>query len=181
MPITIGFFSWERINHFPFIFYGKNSFGIRPFWYKSSDLERIKEVYRGSTVTQLSVTTDSIPFSVPSYFLYPHLQSKASCWAYVRNDITCSRAHNLESSELSSIWLRFQCHTLTKFICAVYLSSNSSDYIKFFDYLTSKVEYILPHFPYAEGITMFTTSFGFDLLSLTNLVNKPSTLLSFMT
>jgi hypothetical protein len=23
-------FSWERINHFPFISYGKNSFGIRP-------------------------------------------------------------------------------------------------------------------------------------------------------
>ncbi|MPC69687.1 hypothetical protein E2C01_063917 [Portunus trituberculatus] len=30
--------------------------------------------------------------------------------------------------------------TLTKFILAVYLSSTSSDYIKFFDYLTSKVE-----------------------------------------
>jgi hypothetical protein len=44
------FFSWERINHFPFISYGKNSFGIRPVWYKSKDLERIKDVYRGTTV-----------------------------------------------------------------------------------------------------------------------------------
>ena len=25
-------------------------FGIRPIWYKSHDLERIKDVYRGSTV-----------------------------------------------------------------------------------------------------------------------------------
>jgi hypothetical protein len=50
MPITIGFFSWERINHFTFISYGKNSFGIRPVWYKSKDLERIKDVYRGTTV-----------------------------------------------------------------------------------------------------------------------------------
>jgi hypothetical protein len=40
--------SWERINHFSFISYGKNSFGIvRPVWYKSKDLERIKDVYRG--------------------------------------------------------------------------------------------------------------------------------------
>ena len=44
------FFSREWINHFPFISYGKNSFGIRLFWYKSRDLERIKVIYRGSTV-----------------------------------------------------------------------------------------------------------------------------------
>jgi hypothetical protein len=50
MPITMGFFSWERINHFPFISYGKNSFGIHPVWHKSKDLERIKDVYRGTTV-----------------------------------------------------------------------------------------------------------------------------------
>ena len=31
-----------------------------------------------------------------------------------------------------------------------YLSPNSSDYVKFFDYLISKVEHILSHFPYAE-------------------------------
>jgi hypothetical protein len=30
MPITIRFFSWEWINRFPFISYGKNSFGISP-------------------------------------------------------------------------------------------------------------------------------------------------------
>jgi hypothetical protein len=50
MPITIGFFSWEWINHFHFISYGKNLFGIRPVWYKSEDLERIKDGYRGTTV-----------------------------------------------------------------------------------------------------------------------------------
>jgi hypothetical protein len=44
------FFPWEWINHFPFISYGKNLFGIRPVWYKSKDLERIKDVYRGTTV-----------------------------------------------------------------------------------------------------------------------------------
>jgi hypothetical protein len=40
----------ERINHFPFISYGKNLFGIRPVRYKSKDLEQIKDVYRGTTV-----------------------------------------------------------------------------------------------------------------------------------
>ncbi|MPC23847.1 hypothetical protein E2C01_016915 [Portunus trituberculatus] len=41
-------------------------------------------------------------------------------------------------------------HSLTKLICAVYLSPNSSDYNKFFDYLTSKVEHNLFLYPFAE-------------------------------
>ena len=96
------------------------------------------------------MTTDNSPFSVPSYFFYPHFQSKAGCCVCVRKDITCSRAHNFESSEFSLIWLRFQCHSLTKFIFAVYLSLSPSNYVKFFDDLISKVEYILSYFPYAE-------------------------------
>ena len=102
------------------------------------------------TETQISVDTDSKPFSVSSYYLYPRFQSKAGCCVYVRSDITCSRAPGLESSEFSTIWLRLQCHSLTKFFCAVYLSPNSSNYVKFFDYLSSKVEHILTHFPSAE-------------------------------
>ncbi|MPC68646.1 hypothetical protein E2C01_062849 [Portunus trituberculatus] len=57
------------------------------------------------TETQLSEATDISPFSVPSYFLYSHFLSKAGCCAYVRNDLTCSRAHALKSSEFSTIWL----------------------------------------------------------------------------
>ena len=68
----------------------------------------------------------------------------------MRKYINCSRAHNLEISEFSTIWLRLQCHSLTIFICAVYLSPNFSDYVKFFGCLTSKVEHHLSHFPYAE-------------------------------
>ena len=70
--------------------------------------------------------------SVPSYLLSPHFQPKAGCCIHVHNDITCSRTHNLQSSEFSIIWLRFQCHSLTKYICAVYLSPNSSDFILFY-------------------------------------------------
>ena len=54
---------------------------------------------------QLSIATASNPFSVPFYFLYPHFQSKAGCCVYVCNNITCSRAHNLESSDFSTIAL----------------------------------------------------------------------------
>ncbi|MPC65627.1 hypothetical protein E2C01_059765 [Portunus trituberculatus] len=37
----------------------------------------------------------------------------------MRNDLTCSHAHSLESTEFSTIWLRFKSHSLTKFICAI--------------------------------------------------------------
>ncbi|MPC58578.1 hypothetical protein E2C01_052585 [Portunus trituberculatus] len=103
-----------------------------------------------SSLKQLSEATDSSPFSVPSYFLYPHFCSKAGCCIYVCNNLTCSRAHTLESSEFSTIWLRLNSHPLTKFNCAVYLSPKSSDYGKLFDYLISKVEHILSLYPFAE-------------------------------
>ena len=130
------------------------------------------------TETHLSVAIDSNPFSVPSYFLYLHFQSKASCYLYVRNNITCFCVHNLESSEFSTIWLRLQCHSLITFICVML----SSYYVKFFYYLTSKVKYILSHFlmlrsPFL-GIYMFITNCGFHPRSLTNPVKMPSTLLS---
>ncbi|MPC43324.1 hypothetical protein E2C01_036968 [Portunus trituberculatus] len=55
--------------------------------------------------TQLSEATDSNPFSVLSYFLHSHFRSKVGCCVYVHNDLTCSRAHALQSSEFSTIWL----------------------------------------------------------------------------
>ncbi|MPC58382.1 hypothetical protein E2C01_052386 [Portunus trituberculatus] len=60
------------------------------------------------------------------------------------------RVHALKSYEFSTIWLRLNSHSLTKSICVVCVSPNSSDYSKFFDYLTSKVEYILSLYPFAE-------------------------------
>ncbi|MPC97664.1 hypothetical protein E2C01_092988 [Portunus trituberculatus] len=50
------------------------------------------------TEIQLSEATDSSPFSVPSYFLYSHFHSKAGCCVYVRNDLTCFRAHALTNT-----------------------------------------------------------------------------------
>ncbi|MPC33695.1 hypothetical protein E2C01_027053 [Portunus trituberculatus] len=45
---------------------------------------------------------------------------------------------------------RLNSQSLTKFICAVYLSPNSFDYSRFFDYLTFKVEHILSLYPFVE-------------------------------
>src|ERR1044072_4935224 len=80
------------------------------------------------TETQVFERSDSKPYSVSSYCLYPQFSAKGSCCAYVRNDVVCSRVSDLESSEFSTLWLRLSCHSTTKFICSVYLSPNSTDY-----------------------------------------------------
>src|ERR1700755_962386 len=93
--------------------------------------------------------SDSKPYSVSSYCHYPQFSAKGGCCAYVRNDVVCSRVSNLESFEFSTLWLRLSCHSTTKFICSVYLSPNSTDYAKFFDYLNCKIEHILSS-PFSE-------------------------------
>src|ERR1700755_1792860 len=87
------------------------------------------------TETQMFERSDSKPYSVSSYCLYPQFSAKGSCCSYVRNDVVCSRVSNLESYEFSTLWLRQSCYSTTKFICSVYLSPYSTDYPKFFDYL----------------------------------------------
>ncbi|MPC62823.1 hypothetical protein E2C01_056913 [Portunus trituberculatus] len=92
-----------------------------------------------SSSKQFSEANDSSPFSVLSYFLCSYFRSKAGCCVYVRNDLTCSRAHAHESSQISTIWLRHNSHSLTKFIGAVYFSLNSSN-----------VEHILSLYSFAK-------------------------------
>ena len=106
------------------------------------------------TETQLLECADSKPYSVTSYCLYPQFSAKGGCCAYVRNDVICSRVSNLESPEFSTLWLKLSCNSTTKFICSVYLSPNSTDYPKFFDYLNSKIEHILSSSPFSEIIVL---------------------------
>ena len=86
------------------------------------------KMYPGLTETQLSVAIDNSPYIVPFYFLYSYFPFKAGCCVYVCNNITCSRAHALESFEFSTIWLRLNCHSTSKFFSAIYHFPNSSDY-----------------------------------------------------
>ncbi|MPC26546.1 hypothetical protein E2C01_019689 [Portunus trituberculatus] len=82
------------------------------------------------TETRLSEATDSSPLSLSSYFLYPHFRSISGCCVYVRNDLTCPRAHAVQSSKFSTMGFRLKSHPLIKSICAIYFSRNSSDYKK---------------------------------------------------
>jgi hypothetical protein len=102
----------------------------------------------------MSERSDSEPYSIPSYYLYTQFSAKGGCCGYVRNDSICSRVSDLESSEFSTLWLRLSCQSTTKFICAVYLSPNSTDYPKFFEYLNSKIEHILSSSPFCEIIIL---------------------------
>ena len=73
------------------------------------------------TETQLGEATDSRPYSVPSYFLYTNFKAKGGCCVYVRNNISCSRVPDCDSSEFSTLWLRLTSNSLTRYFCAVYL------------------------------------------------------------
>src|SRR6201990_1813685 len=106
------------------------------------------------TETQMFERSDSKPYSVSYYCLYPQFSAKGGCCTYVRKDVACSRVSNLESSEFSTLWLKLSCNSTTKFICSVYLSPNSTDYPKFFDYLNSKIEHILSSSPFSEIIIL---------------------------
>ena len=100
--------------------------------------------------TQVSEATISNLYSVPSYCLYPNFKSKSGCCVYVRSNITCARVPEYESSDFSTLWLRLNYNSHAKYFCFVYLSPNSTDYQKFFNYLTSKVEHILSLSPSSE-------------------------------
>ncbi len=54
----------------------------------------------------VSEATDGNLYSAPSRFFYPKFHTKAGCCVYVCNETTCSRAHNLDSSEFSTIWVK---------------------------------------------------------------------------
>ncbi|MPC54593.1 hypothetical protein E2C01_048516 [Portunus trituberculatus] len=67
--------------------------------------------------------------------------------SFIKGSLAC--VPTLESSEISTVWLRLNSHSIAKFICPVHFSPNSSGNSKFFDYLTFKVEHILSLYPFA--------------------------------
>ena len=106
------------------------------------------------TETQVSDSSSSDHFTVSSYCLYSNFLFKGGCCVYVRNDVSCFRVPKLETSDFSTLWLRLSNHSSTKYICCVYLSPNSTNYARFFDYLNSKVEHILSSSPFSEIIIL---------------------------
>src|ERR1700755_2788582 len=51
------------------------------------------------TETQMFERSNSKPYSISSYCLYPHFSAKGGCCAYLHNDVFCSRVSKLETSE----------------------------------------------------------------------------------
>lgn len=61
------------------------------------------------------------------------------------------------------IFHHLHCHSLTKFICYVYPSCDSNDYVEFFDYLSFWVEHILTHFSLAEISILWNSNVLYQL------------------
>ncbi|MPC72856.1 hypothetical protein E2C01_067170 [Portunus trituberculatus] len=128
------------------------------------------------TKTQLSEVTDSSPLSLPSYFLYSPFRSKSGCCVSVRDDLTCSHAHALESSQFSTVWFRLNSHSLTKlYVLAISSLAPPLIIVKSLTIQLPKWSTFCPSilsriYPSLE-ISMFTTIFGFRLPSLAILVN----------
>ncbi len=93
------------LDNFPNFLY-INFSNIRGIRSNFNSLEQNLSFYKNHlfflTETQVSGTTDSKIYSVPFQFLYPKFRSKAGSCVYVRDDITCSRADDLDSSEFSN-------------------------------------------------------------------------------
>ncbi|MPC58992.1 hypothetical protein E2C01_053007 [Portunus trituberculatus] len=98
-----------------------------------------------SSLRQLTIAHSLFPTAFSILIFVPKLDVTFMCATTY-----CSRLHALQSSEFSTIWLTLSRHSLTKFFCAVYLSTNFFDYSKFFDYPTSKREHILSLYPFAK-------------------------------
>ncbi|MPC97399.1 hypothetical protein E2C01_092714 [Portunus trituberculatus] len=74
---------------------------------------------------QLTVAHSLFPPTFSIFISFPKLDvasTYATTFFFLFLYHTCSRVHALESSEFSTIWLPLNSHSLTKFICAVYLS-----------------------------------------------------------
>ena len=104
--------------------------------------------------TQICDFSDTARFNVPSYYIYSNFSPNGECCAYVRDDVVCSRVQRLKPDVFPTVWLRLSCQSSTKYICSLYLSSNKTDYKKFFEYLNSKVESIFSSSSSAEVIIL---------------------------
>lgn len=127
----------------------------------------------------LSVFLFLTTFAKPFFLFFTETQDSEAADS---NDVTCSRVPDLDSSEYSNFWLRRNCYTQTNYICAVYLSPNSTDYPIFFlffiqEWSTYYASLMSLKSPFLE-ILVVTTAIGFLLISKIQLVNKSSTLLS---
>ena len=98
--------------------------------------------------TQLSSQSSPDPFQISRYNLYSRFCSKGGVAAYINTPI--ARLMDLESPHFDVLWLKIYLPTTTIILCFCYCSPNVTDFLSFFEYLTSCHESLLTKHPHAE-------------------------------
>lgn len=106
------------------------------------------------TETQIKPSTATSHLLCPGYELHDGLRYKGGVCAYTRNDVSCRRERNLETSSFDIIWLKVSASNVTKFVACVYRSPNDNSYQNFFDYLSDKVDHLVQTYPSSEVILL---------------------------
>ena len=100
--------------------------------------------------TQLSSQSPPDPFQISHYNLYSRFRSKGGVAAYCNINTPIARLMDLESPHFDVLWLKIYLPTTTIILCFCYCSPNATDFLSFFEYLTSCHESLLTKHPHAE-------------------------------
>ena len=100
--------------------------------------------------TQLSSQSSPDPFQISRYNLYSRFRSKGGVAAYCNINTPIARLMDLESPHFDVLWLKIYLPTTTIILCFCYCSPNATDFLSFFEYLTSCHESLLTKHPHAE-------------------------------
>ena len=93
--------------------------------------------------TQLSRQSSPDPFQISRYNLYSRFHSKGGVCAYCNIKTPIARLLNLESPHFDVLRLKIYLTTTTIILCFCYCSPNATDFLSFFEYLTSCHESLL--------------------------------------
>ena len=100
--------------------------------------------------TQLSSSASTDPFLISHYNLISRFRSKGGVCAYCNINTPIARLKDLESPNFDVLWLKICLSTSTILLCFCYCSPNSTDFVAFFNYLTTCHESLQANHPLAE-------------------------------
>ena len=100
--------------------------------------------------TQLSSQSSPGPFQISRYNLYSRFRSKGGVVAYCNINTPIARLMDLGSPHFDVLWLKIYLPTTTIILCFCYCSVNATDFLSFFEYLTSCHKSLLTKHPRAE-------------------------------
>ena len=98
--------------------------------------------------TQLSSQSSPDPSQISRYNHYSRFRSKGGVCAYCNINTPIARLMDLESPHFDVLWLKIYLPTTTIILCFCYYSPNATDFLSFFEYLTSCYEFLLTRHPH---------------------------------